>query len=181
MRSIAFHTCGLVSDGSLQCWGRNVYGQTTVPLYYAVYTAGITPSAPGTVTVDLPANSAQNMADSGNTAAAQFSIVYAPNHTVTFNANGGTGTMTPQASNVPAALNANTFSRTGYTFAGWSTTPTGAVVYSDGATYDFSADIILYAQADPSTPTPSPSPRRARAAATSRPAPACITTAPWSR
>ena len=54
--------------------------------------------------------------------------------------------MAPQTSSVPAALTLNTFTRTGYTFAGWSTTPTGAVVYADGATYNFSADITLYAQ-----------------------------------
>ncbi|MBK8419011.1 MAG: InlB B-repeat-containing protein [Anaerolineales bacterium] len=32
-----------------------------------------------------------------------------PTHTVTFNANGGIGTMTPQAANVPTALALNTF------------------------------------------------------------------------
>ena len=43
------------------------------------------------------------------------------NHTVTFNANGGTGTMSTQVANVPTALTANTFTRTGYTFSGWNT------------------------------------------------------------
>ena len=70
----------------------------------------------------------------------------APPPTVTFDANGGTGTMAPQTSSGSAALTLNTFTRTGYTFAGWSTTPTGAVVYADGATYNFSADLTLYAQ-----------------------------------
>ena len=45
-----------------------------------------------------------------------------PNHTVTFNSNGGTGTMSAQIANVPTALTANTFTRTGYTFSGWNTT-----------------------------------------------------------
>ena len=44
-----------------------------------------------------------------------------PNHTVTFNANGGTGTMSNQIANVPTALTANAFTRTGYTFSGWNT------------------------------------------------------------
>ena len=68
-------------------------------------------------------------------------------HTVTFNANGGTGTMTPQVANVPTALTLNTFTRTGYTFAGWDTIGVGGgTAYADGAIYDFAADVTLYAQ-----------------------------------
>ena len=69
------------------------------------------------------------------------------NHTVTFNANGGTGTMSPQTANVPTALTANAFTRTGYTFSGWNTAAGGGgTAYADGATYSFAADITLYAQ-----------------------------------
>gem|GEM_PF-4172220 len=44
-------------------------------------------------------------------------------YTVRFNANGGTGSMAPQTMTLgtAAALNANVFTRTGYSFAGWST------------------------------------------------------------
>ncbi len=69
-----------------------------------------------------------------------------PNHTVTFDTNGGTGSMSPQTTNVPTALTLNTFTRTGYSFTGWGTDPGGPVVYADGATYDFTADVTLYAQ-----------------------------------
>ena len=48
-----------------------------------------------------------------------------PDHTVTFNSNGGTGSMAPQAANVPTALTLNSFTRTGYTFAGWNTLANG--------------------------------------------------------
>ena len=69
------------------------------------------------------------------------------NHTVTFNSNGGTGTMSAQVANVPTALTANTFTRTGYTFSGWNTAADGAgTAYANGATYSFAADITLYAQ-----------------------------------
>ena len=68
-------------------------------------------------------------------------------HTVTFNANGGTGTMSPQSANVPTALTANTFTRLGYTFTGWNTQANGlGVAYADKAMYAFDADITLYAQ-----------------------------------
>ena len=67
-------------------------------------------------------------------------------HTVTFHANGGTGSMSPQTAVSPTVLTANAFTRTGYSFVGWDISPAGAtVVYNNGATYDFSADIDLYA------------------------------------
>ena len=70
-----------------------------------------------------------------------------PTHTVTFDSNGGTGTMTPQVANVPTALTLNTFTRTGYTFAGWNTLANGTGTnFANGASYSFSADITLYAK-----------------------------------
>ena len=42
---------------------------------------------------------------------AQWSAL--PNHTVTFNSNGGTGSMGPQTTNVPTALIANAFTHAG--------------------------------------------------------------------
>jgi uncharacterized repeat protein (TIGR02543 family) len=54
---------------------------------------------------------------------------------VAFNANGGTGTMTAQAMTYGKAANLrkNAFKRTGYTFAGWAKTKTGAVAYKNAA------------------------------------------------
>ena len=54
-------------------------------------------------------------------------------YTVKFNANGGTGTMNDQTFNYTdsKALTANSFTRTGYTFTGWSTSANGTVVYKD--------------------------------------------------
>ena len=59
-----------------------------------------------------------------------------PKRTVTFNANVGTGTMSPQVANVPTALTLNTFTRAGYSFSGWNTLANGTgTAYTDGATY----------------------------------------------
>lgn len=67
--------------------------------------------------------------------------------TVTFDPGDGTGTMTNQVASAPEALSANSFTRTGYTFLGWSTAPNGqGTLYSDLATYAFSADVTLYAR-----------------------------------
>ena len=52
---------------------------------------------------------------------------------VVFDANGGVGSTANQTIdvNTPTALRPNTFTREGYTFKGWSTTPDGAVQYQD--------------------------------------------------
>jgi uncharacterized repeat protein (TIGR02543 family) len=76
-----------------------------------------------------------------------FTTVAPPNHTVTFDANLGSGTMAPQIANVPTPLTLNTFTRTGYSFSGWNTQADGlGTAYADGATYAFDLDITLYAQ-----------------------------------
>jgi len=67
--------------------------------------------------------------------------------TVTFNANGGTGTMARETESAPTALTLNTFTRTGYTFTGWNTAANGhGTAYANGATYPFTASVTLYAQ-----------------------------------
>lgn len=68
-------------------------------------------------------------------------------NTVTFHANGGTGSMSPQTSSGPTNLTANTFTRTGYSFTNWNTIADGSgTTYADQANYDFSANMNLYAQ-----------------------------------
>lgn len=64
---------------------------------------------------------------------------------VEFRANGGTGSMPAQTSDLSTTLTQNSFTHTGHTFEGWSTSPTGTVSYLDTASYAFGADITLYA------------------------------------
>ena len=79
---------------------------------------------------------------------------WTPNtYTVTFNGNGATsGSVSDQSFtyDVKEPLNKNTFSRTGYTFIGWATTPDGTVVHTDGKevsnlTADENGKVTLYA------------------------------------
>ena len=85
----------------------------------------------------------------------------ATTYTVTFNANGGTGTMTSQTITygVSTALKANTFTKSGYTFAGWSKTAGGSVAYANGASVSNLASaggsITLYAVWTPQVVAPS--------------------------
>ena len=68
--------------------------------------------------------------------------------TVTFDANGGTGSMTNQTASAGTALTANSFTRTGYTFSGWNTVANGSgTAYANSSTsYPFTSNGTLYAQ-----------------------------------
>ena len=68
-------------------------------------------------------------------------------YTVTFNANGGSGSMASQkfTQNVSQRLTANAFWRLGYTFAGWATSPGGSAVYADGQSVKMTSSRTLYA------------------------------------
>ena len=71
------------------------------------------------------------------------------NPVITFNANGGEGTMDTQTvkPNEAAKLTENTFFRADYDFAGWNTAADGSgTKYADKAEITTSENIILYAQ-----------------------------------
>jgi len=70
--------------------------------------------------------------------------------TVTYNKNDGSlepeTTSQNATSNSAFTLDANSFSRTGYTFQGWATTPSGEKAYNDSqADVEFAEDVTLYA------------------------------------
>ena len=66
---------------------------------------------------------------------------------VSFNANGGSGTMSDQFGSSAKALSSNSFTRTGFNFAGWAENSDGTGTrYADGASFDFSSDKNLFAQ-----------------------------------
>lgn len=66
--------------------------------------------------------------------------------TVTFDANGGEGTMAAQTlTEGKGTLTANAFTKAGFRFAGWALLPAGEKVYNDGAAVELTADTTLYA------------------------------------
>ena len=71
-------------------------------------------------------------------------------HTVTFDANGGEGSMEPQkvAQGVDTPLNKNSFTRENYQFTGWNTSAdgTGESYADEGALINLTENITLYAQ-----------------------------------
>lgn len=78
---------------------------------------------------------------------AQWTKQQPQTHLVTFDANGGKGSM--EAIKVlkgkTQALPANTFKREGYTFVGWAKTAGGEKVYGDGEEIEVTGDMTLYA------------------------------------
>jgi uncharacterized repeat protein (TIGR02543 family) len=113
-------------------------------------------------------NTAANGSGTGQAVGSTFSmpgantVLYAQwttnNYTVSFDANTGSGTMSNQtiAYGATANLVANTFTNTGYTFAGWNTASNGSgTTYADGATLSMgSSNITLFAQWTPIITTP---------------------------
>ncbi|MQW22488.1 InlB B-repeat-containing protein [Lactococcus sp. dk101] len=79
-----------------------------------------------------------------------YAVWAANSYNVKFDNNGGKGTMDPMAMTYDQskALTANTMTKDGYTFQGWATSATGAVVYKDKAEVTNLAktgDVTLYA------------------------------------
>lgn len=70
-------------------------------------------------------------------------------YAITFDANGGTGSMDKLSAEAgsTATLTANAFKRNGYTFAGWNTAKDGSgTAYADKAEVKVEGDMTLYAQ-----------------------------------
>ena len=93
----------------------------------------------GTGKITIPAEHV--LGDITVTAAAEYKVSY--------DANGGSGTMTVSQAKLSEAvtLKANKYDREGYVFVGWNTEADGSgTPYADGATVSFSANAVLYAQ-----------------------------------
>ena len=90
------------------------------------------------------------VAEEDATYTAQYSATARVFYTITFNANGGEGSMEPQRFEVgvDTALNVNAFTRENYKFNGWNTAADGSgATYSDGgAIRELTGNMTLYAQ-----------------------------------
>ena len=90
------------------------------------------------------------VAEEDATYTAQYSATARVFYTITFNANGGEGSMEPQRFEVgvDTALNTNAFTRENYKFIGWNTAADGSgATYADaGAILELTGDMTLYAQ-----------------------------------
>ena len=87
-----------------------------------------------------------NGADTGNPVTTTVRVP-AGLHTVSYNANGGTGAPSSQTKEYGTVLTLSKTqpTRTGYTFTGWATSQDGKVAYSPGGRYEADKDVTLYA------------------------------------
>ena len=93
------------------------------------------------------ANGATYPFKTSTTLYAQWRPGKAATHSVTFHANGGSGSMAAELDNTPTALTNNQFTRARYTFTHWNTAANGSgVSFANGATYPFKTSTTLYAQ-----------------------------------
>ena len=88
-------------------------------------------------------NAGASVKINGNTS---LYAVWAEARTITFNANGGSGTVSSitAADGSVITLPSSGFSRSGYTFNGWTTS--GGTTYSAGGSYTVAGSAILYAR-----------------------------------
>ena len=90
------------------------------------------------------------VAEEDVTYTAQYEPIARVFYTITFNANGGEGSMEPQRFEVgvDTALNTNAFTRENYKFIGWNTAAdgSGATYADEGAILELTGDMTLYAQ-----------------------------------
>ena len=91
------------------------------------------------------------------TASATVSIPALAPATITFNANGGSGTVPSAISTYVGVTNtipSSSLTRTGYTFRGWNTASDGSgTVYATNSDITPTGDVTLYAQWEKTTPT----------------------------
>ena len=90
------------------------------------------------------------VAEEDATYTAQYAATARVFYTITFNANGGEGSMEPQRFEVgvDTALNTNAFTHESYKFIGWNTAAdgSGATYADEGAILELTEDMTLYAQ-----------------------------------
>ena len=122
------------------------------------YVVSGTPTTTGTyyVTFDVSEWNDEAGEEVGGYMSVRYDVTQAVSytHTVTYSANGGTGSVSSTVvtdtnnGNTNVTLAANGFTKTGYTFTGWNTQANGGgVSYTDGSSVsNLLSDLTLYAQ-----------------------------------
>lgn len=99
------------------------------------------------VTVKVTVTNSSGYANGTSTVTRTFTISPLSSHTVSYNANGGSGAPSQQTKWYGSVLTLSTQvpTRTNYTFQGWATSSTGAVAYQPGGQYANDSNVTLYA------------------------------------
>ena len=133
--------------------GGNTYG---TPTYESSDESVLTVASNGTITGVKAGSATVSIAWPGSVVggkcAFETSVDVTVNGPITVTYNANDGSLEPETtsqnatSNTAFTLDANSFSRTGYTFQGWATIPSGDKAYNDSqADVEFAEDVTLYA------------------------------------
>ncbi|MBE6700395.1 MAG: hypothetical protein E7582_00690 [Ruminococcaceae bacterium] len=102
--------------------------------------------------------SVKNLTSTNSGTVNLYAVWQANTYTITYNANGGSGTMSNSSHtyDVEKKLTSNAYARAGYHFKGWSTSASGTVVYTDehmvkNLSSVASGNVTLYAVWEPNT------------------------------
>lgn len=131
--------------------GKLSYKVTSGSDYVSVdKTGALTLKKAGTAKVTVTAAETKNYAPGKKVVTVTVTdVVPIATYTLTYDANGGTGTMDKVTADAGTAITlaANKFTRNGYTFAGWNTAKDGSgASYKDQAEVKLTEDMTLYAQ-----------------------------------
>ncbi|MBQ9203300.1 MAG: InlB B-repeat-containing protein [Prevotella sp.] len=133
---------GAVSTNTTANYGQTVTLAATPDAGYILSSWSVVDAGSNAVSVT---NNQFTMPASDVTVSATFTQPF----TLTYDANGGTGSMSDTEGSGSITLTANAYTKSGYTFIGWATSQAnadaGTVAYADGASYTLSANAILYA------------------------------------
>lgn len=129
-------------SSQVKWYGETLSLSSTVPKRTGYTFTGWNTKADGTGT--NYASGANYTANAAATLYAQWSII---TYTVSYNANGGSGTVANQTKNYGQSLTlaSSGFTRSYYTLDGWATSASGNIAYNLGASYTSNAALSLYA------------------------------------
>lgn len=157
------------TNGVARAWSVNIDGQVRSGTYNINGVASTTRIANGTIDVSRT-NTTRNISCSASlnfdvswngsysgsrSASGSIGVEQRVSHTVSFNANGGTGAPGNQTKwyGEVIYLSSARPTRTGYIFQGWATSATGAVAYQPGGVFGADENTTLYAVWSPETYT----------------------------
>ena len=140
--------------------GTGVFNKVTPSLSSATVVAGGSVSITHTIQAKIETNVTDSVKATvsftvnGSTRYLYIDFYWIPNNSyaIFFSANEGSGEMSTQVctSSASCQINANNYTRAGYSFGGWATSPNGPVVYNNSAnipagTFSASSKVTLYA------------------------------------
>jgi uncharacterized repeat protein (TIGR02543 family) len=146
--SFQLHRIGSLNNSSVFSWNRHYNSTPMYELGFGNYSGA---NSDWTFCAgDAGSSGCQTRSDFKFQSFVNIPVTVTASVTVTFDANDGSQTPATSTQGIPSgtatSLTANSFTRTGYTFAGWATSRVGTVAYADQAPITAASATTLYAK-----------------------------------